>query len=381
MDTLLYCEINVFSITLLGIMAYRASKFGLDTNRKKKAFLASIFSAMAMNFLNIIWNFCVIDTVTVPVLLCYFIDLLFFAAFSLSAFFWYVFTEIVHSGKASKLTTYLLLIIPMAVLVIFCATTPTNGLLYTFDENGIYHRGPLFLLQFLPALLYVIIATVNNVINALEPNNYHKHETYVTMSFYCVPIIICSVLQFVFVNGPILPIAPTISILLVFTNSLKVQLSVDPLTGIFNRNKIIDVLSDKTKSPKKNKKLYFIFIDIDGFKSLNDKFGHDEGDKALQIVADSLYDIFSHNGGSCARYGGDEFAAVIELDNSQNIDDLCAEIEEYVTVNSNKNNSSFTVNISIGYGEYGKDATTIPPLIRFADKQMYENKKKRNKQF
>lgn len=357
-------------------MAYRASKFGLDTNRKKKAFLASIFSAIAMNFFNIAWNLCVGDTVNVPVWICYFIDLFFFASFSLSAFFWFVFSEIVHIGKANKITTYLLLIIPMAVLVIFCATTPTNGLLYSFDKNGVYQRGPLFMLQFFPALLYVIIATVSNIISSLEPNNYHKHETYVTMSLYCVPIIICSILQFIFVNEPILPIAPTISILLVFTNSLKVQLSVDPLTGIFNRNKIIDVLSEKVKSSKRNKKLYFIFIDIDGFKKLNDKFGHTEGDNALQIVADSLYNIFSHNGGSCARYGGDEFAAVIELDNSQNIDDLCAEIKESVNYNSNKGDAKFPVNISVGYGEYGKDASTIPALIRFADNQMYENKNK-----
>ena len=50
MEILLYSEISALCITLLGIMAYRASKFGIDTNRKKRAFVASIGCAIAMNF-------------------------------------------------------------------------------------------------------------------------------------------------------------------------------------------------------------------------------------------------------------------------------------------------------------------------------------------
>lgn len=178
-------------------------------------------------------------------------------------------------------------------------------------------------------------------------------------------------------SAPILFVAPTISLWLVYTNSIKVQLSLDSLTGILNRKALINALSEKARSPKKNKKLYFVFIDIDDFKMFNDRYGHGDGDKALRLVADVLSDMCSHTCGSCARYGGDEFAVIQESDESADIEQLCAKFKATVAERSIEREFKLPINVSVGYAEFGKDALSVPSLIRFADKQMYANKKKK----
>ncbi len=376
MNFLLYSEINVLCITLLCIMAYRASKFGIDSNQKKKAFLTSIHFAILLNIFDLLWDLGLTGAIKMSSWVKYGINAAYFVCLSLSAFFWLVFSEIVQNKKIGKKVLFLIFVLPMALLLVLLLTTSKTGWLYRFDENGKYIRGTLFYLQFAPALIYILIASVKSLIGMLEPNNYERHETFSTMFSYSFATFICALVQFFFQDLPVLSTAPTISLLLVYTNSLKIQLSRDSLTGIYNRRKLVDTLYEKAGSPKKNKKLYFIFIDIDNFKMLNDKFGHDEGDVALQLVADALYDACSHRNGTCGRYGGDEFAVVQELDENESIANLCDEIKHEITELTNSEKSKFPVNVSVGYGEYLKDAQSVPALIRFADKRMYENKKR-----
>ena len=59
-----------------------------------------------------------------------------------------------------------------------------------------------------------------------------------------------------------------------------------------------------------NEKLYFLFIDVDSFKQINDTYGHNEGDRALKIIAEVLSSLSEKTGGFCARYAGDEFAFI-----------------------------------------------------------------------
>ena len=80
-----------------------------------------------------------------------------------------------------------------------------------------------------------------------------------------------------------------------------------------------------------NEKLYFLFIDVDSFKQINDTYGHNEGDRALKIIAEVLSSLPEKTGGFCARYGGDEFAVVQVLSGKEDIRKLIGEIKKNVT--------------------------------------------------
>lgn len=378
MATLLYSEINILSIVLLGIMAYRASRFGLDTNPKKRAFVSSICFAISFNFFDMVWNLGYTKTIHIPTFLMYVINACYFLSLACMSYCWYLFSEIIHGKRNLPRKAYIILQhLPLVVLFILLVTTPFNGLLFKFDETGAYVRGPLYYFQVGLAFLLTIVASLKNLIYAFSSKHYERKETYATMCAFALPPIICLILQACFQGLPIVSACPTISFLMVYTNSLKLQISLDPLTGILNRRALIQELAHKVRSVKKNKKLYFIFIDIDHFKSLNDRLGHHDGDKALQYTADALRDVCMETGCVCARYGGDEFAVIAELDETKNISDLCRSIETAVKERSGESNIDFPVTVSVGYGEYLKDGDDAQSLIKFADKQMYLKKKKK----
>jgi two-component system cell cycle response regulator len=81
------------------------------------------------------------------------------------------------------------------------------------------------------------------------------------------------------------------------------QAAVDPLTGLLNRRSLADIISEKVIA---GEPLAVLFIDIDHFKSVNDRFGHAAGDVVLKEVADCLKRGM-RSGDYCGRYGGEEF--------------------------------------------------------------------------
>lgn len=87
---------------------------------------------------------------------------------------------------------------------------------------------------------------------------------------------------------------------------LRHQAAVDPLTGLLNRGSLAEVISDKVIS---GESFALLFIDIDHFKSVNDRFGHATGDIVLKAVADSFRSGM-RSGDFCGRYGGEEFVVV-----------------------------------------------------------------------
>jgi len=144
----------------------------------------------------------------------------------------------------------------------------------------------------------------------------------------------------------------------------------DKLTGLYNREFLFEVLkkiSEKTK--RADSKFILIFLDLNNFKNINDKYGHEEGDRVLKKVANILkqsfrkYDIV-------VRYGGDEFIVVIESINNINMHKILKKLEEKIKKSFAK------YNVSIAYGIASSDESdNIEKLIEIADMRMYQDKK------
>jgi len=155
---------------------------------------------------------------------------------------------------------------------------------------------------------------------------------------------------------------------------------IDSLTGCYNRGYGLELLDRQIKLSHRSKSpLLLAFLDIDGFKAINDNFGHDEGDKVLKEVAELFKSTLREVDIIC-RMGGDEFLLIFP-DNSLKDASL---IRERLNKNLIKLNQtlkkSYKIELSIGLSEYNPDnPLTMDELIRIADKKMYEDKK--NKKF
>lgn len=381
MEVLLYSEINILCIVLISIMAITATRFGIENTAQKRSFVAAMWCACLMNFAEIFWKAGLSHALALPAWLMYAINFVYFSALAATSFCWFVFSLFMFKRKMPrKKILHLGMSLPLLVLLILLISTPFNGWLFKLDENLVHTRGPLYYAQSGLAFFYVLVAGITTFSHLFSKRESLSKDQYYIMFCFFVPPLICGGLQLIFQDLPIISVFPVIAFLLVYTGVLKLQISQDSLTGISNRRELLKEFSSKIRNVKKDKNVYFLFLDIDNFKRLNDLYGHYEGDRALQIVADSLDNICYRTGFVCARYGGDEFALVCEIDKDKDISRICDSIKKYIDNRVALEDFAQPVSVSIGYAEFGKDANDVKGLIDFADKQMYAKKSKRKKE-
>lgn len=375
MDTILYIEINIFSILILMTIAYKSSEFMTKGKLKNRLFALSVWSVAAVNAFDIIWKISVTSFWTLPVHVVWFTNFMYFLSFELSAYFWFLYTEATAKSKIFENRTGMIIAaIPLIILMILLIASLFDGCLFYFDENMNYHRGPLYCVQQILSYGYVVCASVRSLIKAAEKKNYvRRDELLILASFFILPMI-CGILQTAFQGAPIASMGVVVAFLLVYINSLRSVVAIDSVTGICNRMSLLRYLDDKCSSLKKDERLYFLFIDVDSFKSINDIYGHNEGDRALKMVARVLQDICSETNGFCARYGGDEFAIVEILKSDEDIALIRKRIYKSVESKSADEALAYSVSVSIGCAEYTEETDSLQDLISSADSNMYDKK-------
>ncbi len=146
----------------------------------------------------------------------------------------------------------------------------------------------------------------------------------------------------------------------------QIEAEIDELTGVLNRRAFERQLRAGMEYAKlENQPLTIAMVDVDRFKSLNDKYGHVTGDKALQSVANHLT-RFVRTGDIVARYGGDEFVVILP--------GLCREGASAMVDRLKASVLPFQLEISIGVATYPADGRSTAEIIELADKRMYQDK-------
>ena len=150
----------------------------------------------------------------------------------------------------------------------------------------------------------------------------------------------------------------------------------DPLTGLLNRRYLEERLEEEiSRSSRHARRVSLMMLDIDGFKTYNDTFGHIAGDTLLKLIAESIMnsvrtmDIVS-------RFGGDEFIVILpETDAllaSQIAERIRSEVERLaVPPRSTVERGTKTATVSIGIASYPNNGDTIEVLLEQVDKALY----------
>lgn len=152
----------------------------------------------------------------------------------------------------------------------------------------------------------------------------------------------------------------------------------DELTNVYNRRGFFEVANKIIEDENSEKKRgIIIFADLDNLKTINDEFGHDEGDYAIRTAAFILKESL-RNSDIVARIGGDEFAAFALTDASITGEDICKRIKmicDRFNVDSGK---KYYVELSVGYSEFECNASIeIEKYLEIADEMLYEDKKEK----
>ncbi len=153
----------------------------------------------------------------------------------------------------------------------------------------------------------------------------------------------------------------------------------DALTGLDNMrafNSLVNTLVDEAN--RTDRTLAVVYLDLDDFKPINDRFGHDEGDAVLREIARRLQNCIRAQD-FVARLGGDEFAIILtEPLATYSLEKWCERIRKTVEAPITRKGNIHHVGVSVGAKRYSRDIGDMETLIRGADEAMFRDK--RNKQ-
>ena len=156
----------------------------------------------------------------------------------------------------------------------------------------------------------------------------------------------------------------------------------DYLTGLYNRRGFFTVLNKLLNVPSNKGRILSLFsIDMDKLKTINDTYGHENGDFAIQVLARAMMKFVKDNG-IAARYGGDEFAFAVIGDKKLEgeVKDIRNEIEQYADSDPAMTDKPYEVSASLGIAERIIDSKIdIEDMILEADSKMYADKMARKR--
>lgn len=263
--------------------------------------------------------------------------------------------------------------LPLILETILAVISCYGGQLFFISENNEYLRGPLFLMLPCLSFFYFIISLYYIF------SNFRKY-TFSERILFSMMFIIPAFFTIIQIKNPTyLTIWSSTAIIVVITFIiiLNDQIYRDSLTGLENRwayEQYIQKINDKNF-----KKIHMIYMDIDNFKAINDRFGHNEGDEALKIFAKFIIENFQLRHKKILRIGGDEFLIIIEEDQLEKISECLKNLIEKTDEYNNKKTKAYRIEFSYGIEKYSDAFESMNQLMDYVDHMMYKHKQSKKK--
>lgn len=371
---ILYFEINLFSLILIGIILFKTR--GLSKMVAQTHFAISIIAEMlflASDTLFILIYKGVLPGGRILLMTC---KELYFLSTELMCFFWFLYFEYLRETSFVKKRNHVMYsTLLLWILVILLLINPFGKILFYIDESGVYRRGPLFILTYVLSYSYVVIAFIRAMINFFKETDEQNKAFLIRLCLFPIGPGLSGILQFVYPKFPVACVAISLSTFFLYLTWIDQLISLDPLTGLNNRKQLNHSFDSLSKNAGELDNIWLYLIDVNHFKKINDTYGHLQGDKALKIIAEVLKAACKgmNKGTVISRFGGDEFVILVPGNTEDENNELKNTIREKLKELSAKKSIPFELTVSIGVAK-ANSGESLKDLLSQADSAMYMEK-------
>ena len=269
----MYLEMNLIAVILVALIRIKTN--GLSKMVSQQNFVMAIDAQMAF-FISDTW-FVMIKCGFFPYSKTAVMAAkeIYFFATALMCYFWFIYFEclqqspFVKSRKRVRIASVLVWV--MLVLLIVNLFT---GVLFYVDSDGKYHRGPLFVVQYILSYTYVFVTCIRALIGIFDKKKYANRKMLIMLALFPIAPAGAGILQFIYPELPLACSALSLATLILYLDWTDRMISVDPLTHLNNRKQLMHYYEQWKNDTDDKTRPYLIIADANRFKSINDTYGH-----------------------------------------------------------------------------------------------------------
>lgn len=365
-------SINIFSLLVLSTIFLYERRDGLKKFYQDKIFMIILYLTIIMIILDSVGWFLDGRVGTFNRVIYYIVTVVNFILNPVLPLNWvtYVDFQIFNNERRIKKLRKIFSI-PILINAAAVILSPVFGTVFYIDSLNVYHRGSFYIIMTIVnyiMILYSIIIVLFNK-NKIEVGKFNS------LVVFPLPTLISTIIQNKFCGISIIWAGFTLSIIIVYISIQNRRLNTDYLTDLYNRRQLDTYLKEKIENSESSSKFAAIMIDVDDFKTINDKFGHQVGDEALIYTAEILKKSFSKKD-FISRYAGDEFVIILNIKNRTNLKDKVEKLNKNLHENNLKSNRAYKISLSMGYAVYNYTSKmSADKFMKLIDSRMYESKK------
>lgn len=374
MVDILYLQVNLIGMVILGVIIMNQQNMDDGTGRQR-AFIFLNYSTFIVLILDSAMWLINGKRFLFSIELNWIVSSIYYFFNGFVVFVWYVYISLFFNQKRIREPKYLLISgIPVILNTIFILLNYKYNIYFYINESNTYIRSPYFLISVFIVIPYIVIPFVACLkLYQRAENIVEKKDSILIMKIHILPLIGVLV-QVLFYGISLIWICSVLSLLFIFINFQNKRISMDPLTQLNNRHQFDICLQNIQRDGVGTESHSIIFIDVDKFKAINDKYGHVFGDKVLISVAGILRKACEKEEVVLGRYGGDEFYVFCK---SSIRGKIINGISHYVNEYNRADDFRVALSLSIGSSDFkGNEANRVKDILERADKAMYENKLK-----
>ncbi|MDP4133214.1 MAG: GGDEF domain-containing protein [Bacillota bacterium] len=372
MEVFLRIDINIAAMVLLGIVLITAYKrLDRQDSMNQKFLNTSLIILLELLFETIT---CIInkrpEKWLEPVA-----DVMHICLFVTAPILTYYWVTFVHSWVEPNTSIspkrLKLLKIPVVINTVITVLSPFFGYVFYIDSSNVYHRGSLFALTSFITYFYLLCGV------ALIIRHRRKiiKQDFTPLIVFGVLPSIGGVCQALFYGVLLMWSSGAFSLVIAYVFLEQRMIHIDYLTGAMTRESFECFISQKMRQ-KANAKFGAIYLDLDGLKEINDKYGHLEGDYAIKTTIQLIKGLLRKTD-IVARLGGDEFIIVLDCEKNENLVGIITKIILKLDDYNEKSKKGYRLECSFGADIFDTSYTSIEQFLHHIDDLMYSNKRRR----